>query len=252
MSVPNEYGLPPLTEAPRLETSTTLPSTVTWGPLLESITGTGRSRLATLRAFTILAVTGVTAVQQVSDSSEPASAGGEPPAWVSALSVGPVPRVHRSAQEPSPVAELRALTGLSVAQLAQVFDVTRATVYAWERGTLPRGEREAHLLEALSFARSASRQFPEARALKQWLMTPVGPETPLQLMAQRRWRPLRGLLAQARASASTLRTPQPLQGRARALEHAELRQALRNLSPPPAHEDLESDEETTGEPSAEA
>lgn len=252
MSVPNEYSLPPLmTEAPRLETSTALPSTAAWGPVLETITGIGRSRWATFCAFTTLAVTGIN-VRHVADSSESSLVGDEPPALVSAPMVGPVPLVHRSAQELSPVAELRAMTGLNVVQLAQMFDVTRATVYAWERGTLPRGEREAHLLEALSFARSASRQFPEARALKQWLMTPVGPETPLQLMAQRRWRPLRGLLAQARASASTLRTPQPLQGRTRALEHAELRQALRNLSPPPAHEDLGSAEETTGEPSAEA
>jgi DNA-binding XRE family transcriptional regulator len=253
MSVPNEYALPPLTEAPRLEPSMASPSSAaTWGVLLESITGTGRSRLKTLCAFTTLAMTGVAVIQHVSDSSESATpVAGEPPALVSARAS--LPRVEGAAKELSLVSELRALTGLNVVQIARMLGVTRATVYAWERGTLPRGEREAHVLEALSFARGAARQFPEARALKQWLMTPAAPEleTPLQLMAQRRWRPLRGLLVQARAGDSALRAPRPLEGSARPLEHAELRQALRSLSPPTSREDLES-EETTGEPPVEA
>jgi hypothetical protein len=126
-------------------------------------------------------------------------------------------------------------------------------VYSWDKGTPPRGERESHLLEALAFARGAAEHFPKAQAFKQWLMTPVAPgqETPLRLMAQRRWRPLRGLLFQVRANASTLSTPQPLRGVARSLDRTESRRARQGLSPPPAREDLESiEEEMPGEPHA--
>lgn len=242
MPVLNDSLLPPLTEAPRPETppSGWLPSS-TLGTLLETITGTGMSQAATLFAFT-LTMTGVPFIREASEVSESPRPVVELPVLDPTAAETPVSHARHASGQLSPMTELRERTGLNVVQLAELFAVTRATIYAWERGALPRGERESHVLEALAFVRNAAEQFPDTRALKQWLMTPVaaGTDTPLKLMAQRRWRPLRGFLVQARTSSSQLGRPEPLRGGARPLEPGELRRATRSLSPPPAHEDEES------------
>jgi hypothetical protein len=139
-----------------------------------------------------------------------------------------------------PAERLRALTDLTVQQLADVFDIKRGAFHGWLNGTSPRGERESHLLETLKFIETAATQFQDTQALKQWLLTPVAPgaETPLQLMKQRRWRALQGLLVRARTP-SSLPTPPPLSGTVRQLSPEALRQEAERLSPPPAREDLE-------------
>jgi DNA-binding transcriptional regulator YiaG len=188
-----------------------------------------------------LAMTGVPVVRNIPDGTESACVVSEVPSLSSRSVINQAQHPRRTSHKPSPLAELRERTNLSVVQLAQLFNVTRATIYSWERGTPPRGERETHVLEALAFVRNASAQFPDTQILKQWLMTPVAPglDTPLNLMAQRRWRPLRGILLQARTPTAVLHATEPLRSAAQPIERAEFRRVVRNLSPPPALEDVD-------------
>lgn len=151
-----------------------------------------------------------------------------------------------AAPRQSELERLRELTGLSMEQLAELFGVTRGSLYKWREGAAPRGERQAHLQEVLQFAEAAAEQFQGSAALNAWLQRPVsaGERTPLQLMAERRWRVLRGLLVQARGS-PVRHVPEPFPGPLRPRSAEELREAAERLSPRSALEDLEP-----GEPEA--
>jgi transcriptional regulator with XRE-family HTH domain len=150
--------------------------------------------------------------------------------------VPPIPRQNE-------LERLRELTGLSMEQLAELFDVSRGALYKWREGAVPRGERQAHLQEALQFAEAAAEQFQGTAALNAWLQRPIsaGERTPLQLMAERRWRVLRGLLVQARGS-PLRHVPKPFPGPLPQRSAEELREAAERLSPRSALEDLEPEE----------
>ncbi len=219
---------PHSTSAPALRWSTTLPAL---GPFLETVTGTGNTLAIMLCLFSPGRITDSHTLLRMQASPH--------------VVLSPLPdEVSEAARLPQPVpplTRLRELTGLTVQQLADVFDVTRATAYEWLNGTLPRGERQAHLLEALQFIETAAEQFRASQELSQWLQTPVAPgaETPLQLMGERRWRALRGLLVRMRTPASFARVPEPLPMPVASLSPEALREARERLSPSPALEDSE-------------
>ncbi len=216
------------TPAPALRWSPTLPPL---GPFLETVTGTGSTLVLALCLFS---------PGRVTDSHTLLRTQASPHVVLSPLADS-APEAVRSPQPVPPLKRLRELTGLTVQQLADVFGVTRAAASAWLNGTQPRGERQAHLLEALQFIETAAEQLQGQQELSQWLQTPVAPgaQTPLQLMGERRWRALRGLLVSARTPASFARVPEPLPLPVASLSPEALREARERLSPSPALEDSE-------------
>jgi transcriptional regulator with XRE-family HTH domain len=148
-----------------------------------------------------------------------------------------LPSASTPASTPA-IERLRELTGLGMEQLATLFDVSRGAVYKWREGSLPRGERQAHLQEALTFAEAAFERFRDARELNAWLHKPVAPgeQTPLQLMSERRWRALRGLLLQTRSPLGP--PPERFPGPLPTLSPQQSREVTERLSPRSALEDL--------------
>jgi len=225
MNAPRDWSLPTLstTEAPHPPLAPTLRWSPTLPPLglfLETVTGTGSTLVLALCLFSPGRITDSHTLLRTQASPTEAA---------------------RLPQPVPPLTRLRELTGLTVQQLADVFGVTRAAAYEWLNGTQPRGERQAHLLEALQFIETAAEQLRGSQELSQWLQTPVAPgaETPLQLMGERRWRALRGLLVRARTPASFARVPEPLPMPVASLSPEALREARERLSPSPALEDSE-------------
>ncbi|WP_309895854.1 helix-turn-helix transcriptional regulator [Archangium sp.] len=236
MNAPRDWPLltnptteaPHPTPAPALRWSPTLPPL---GPFLETVTGTGSTLALALLLFSPGRITDSHTLLRTQAFPHVALS----PLADDASETGRLPRPV------PPLMRLRELTGLTVKQLAEVFGVTRAAAHEWLNGTQPRGERQAHLLEALQFIETAAEQLQGQQELSQWLQTPVaaGAQTPLQLMGERRWRALRGLLVSARTSASFARVPEPLPMPVSSLSPEALREARERLSPSPALEDSE-------------
>ncbi len=236
----DEWSPLPMTEVPQTKPAPYRAPLAFVEDFLNAVTGTGKSQAVTLCAFT-MAMTGAPLINEGWNALEvPALVHRQGPVESGPTEHSEAPARSEGAEH-SALSELRERTSLNVTQLAELFGVARATIYSWQGDTSPRGDRENHLLEALAFVRSASEQFPVPSALKQWLMTPVAAdaETPLQLMAQRRWRPLRGLLVRARTPSTFLNRPEPLSGHVQPLSAEQLRRAAAQLSPPSAREDLE-------------
>jgi len=236
MNALRDWPLPTLstTEAPHPTPALTLPWSTTLpalGPFLETVTGTGSTLVLALCLFSPGRITESHTILRTQGASHAALSPLADDASETAPLTRPVP----------PLMRLRELTGLTVKQLAEVFGVMEDAAYEWLNGTQPRGERQAHLLEALQFIETAAEQLRGSQELSQWLQTPVAPgaQTPLQLMGERRWRALRGLLVRMRTPASFARVPEPLPMPVASLSPEALREARERLSPSPALEDSE-------------
>lgn len=133
-----------------------------------------------------------------------------------------VVKVGRSApssaarQEPaltplSAAEELRAISGLQPAKLAELFGVSRTTFYKWMKGAAPRDQRFQHLVDVLAHAKEAQRKLSASIDLSVWLRAPMsaGGRSPLDLLRERRFSTFRGLLVRARSAEMTLSQPLP-------------------------------------------
>jgi hypothetical protein len=108
----------------------------------------------------------------------------------------------------TPADELRSLTRLPPAMLADVFGVSRTTFYKWIEGATPRDERFQHLVDTLIHIKDAKQRLPSSIELGSWLRTPISPggKTPLGYLRERRFTVFRGLILRA-ASTSIALTP---------------------------------------------
>lgn len=95
---------------------------------------------------------------------------------------------------------LRMLTGLDAARLAELFGISRVAYQGWIGGVQPAFTRQEHLMQVLAFAEEANERFGSASAVRQWLIAPVSPggPVPLELLRQRRYDTVRGLLLRVR------------------------------------------------------
>lgn len=144
----------------------------------------------------------------------------------------------------SPAAELRRLSGITVAELAQVFGVSRPAYQAWIRGVQPRPRHRDHLLAALALVREAYARLGATYAVRDWLRAPVrsGGSRPLDLLTRKEFDVLRGYLLRAAGGRSAVRPLEPVQRNLPKLSRAELRDALRAIDSPvwPGEEDSDS------------
>jgi len=132
----------------------------------------------------------------------------------------------------SPAEELRRLSGLTPAQLAQLFDVSRTTFYNWMEGASPREGSFAHLVETLNHVRDAKKRLAGVADLSAWLRTPVsaGGATPLQYLRQRRFDVFRGLVVRAKSPTTEFATAKSPVIRS-TMSASARKQALERLSP---------------------
>jgi hypothetical protein len=140
----------------------------------------------------------------------------------------------------TPAEELRSLTRLPPAMLADVFGVSRTTFYKWIEGATPRDERFQHLVDTLTHIKDARQRLPSTIDLASWLRTPISPgaKTPLDYLRERRFTVFRGLILRA-ASTSMGLTPVASSIPARALTREERAVERERLSPSPRIDDDE-------------
>jgi hypothetical protein len=138
-----------------------------------------------------------------------------------------------------PAEELRSISGLPPMLLAELFDVSRTTIYKWLNGVTPRGRHFEHLTQALAHIKDASRQFVRPAELATWLRSPIaaGASRPMDYLRLRRFSTFRGLLIGIRSGDVGLTSPIPLPLTTSRLTRAEFRLAGERLRPSPAIED---------------
>lgn len=99
-----------------------------------------------------------------------------------------------STPEADAAQQIRELSGLKPAKLAELFGVSRKAFYDWLDGALPRDATREHLLEVAKLIEEASTRFGGSRELSSWLLTPVSPggRTPFELLKEGRAASFRG------------------------------------------------------------
>jgi len=151
------------------------------------------------------------------------------------------PREHRprpSAAPMSPAEELRSVSGLPPALLAQLFGVSRTAYYKWIEGATPRDERFQHLVDVLSHMKDARRRLSASIDFTSWLRTPIAPgaKPPIEYLRDSKFTVFRGLVLRAASAPMPLVTSsipsQPMSA-------AERTTARERISPSPRVDDDE-------------
>ena len=141
----------------------------------------------------------------------------------------------------TPAEELRSLTRLTPAMLADLFGISRTTFYKWMRGATPRDERFQHLVDVLTHIKDARRRLPSSIEHTAWLRTPISPgaKTPLDYLRERRFSVFRGLVLRATSANMELDKPIPLSLPGPVMTPEERKIARERVSPSPRAEDDE-------------
>lgn len=106
-----------------------------------------------------------------------------------------------STPEADAAQQVRELSGLKPAKLAELFGVSRKAFYDWLDGALPRDAARENLLKVAKLIEEASTRFGGPRELSSWLLAPVSPgaRTPFQLLKEGRTAAFRGFSLRAKA-----------------------------------------------------
>lgn len=145
-----------------------------------------------------------------------------------------------AASAATPAEELRAISGLPPALLAQLFGISRTAFYKWMEGATPRDERFKHLLEVLAHVKDARERLPSSIDFKSWLRTPISPDAkpPLEYLREARFNIFRGLVLRATSSA-TGASPVASSIPSSPLSPIERASIRERISPTPRYEDDE-------------
>lgn len=114
--------------------------------------------------------------------------------------------------QPMQARRLREISGLTVEQLADIFEVSRTTYHKWMDDS-PLSERhKEHLLEVLPLVEEALQRLGSASAVNTWLLTPVsaGDKKPIEYLSSRQYNTFRGFLLHQGIDQKLLRPPIPL------------------------------------------
>ena len=149
--------------------------------------------------------------------------------------------VTASESRSTPAECLRERSGLDAGRLAAMFGVSRVTYQNWIAGAAPQGARREHLLEVLALIEEAERRLGGARAVGDWLLSPVGRarRRPIDLLAERDYDTFRGFLLRVPTGRERVRPLTTAPRVRRRLSGAEFDDALARLRPKAAREDLE-------------
>ena len=149
----------------------------------------------------------------------------------------PEPRSHSAI---TPAEELRSISGLPPAMLADLFDVSRTAYYKWMEGATPRDERFQHLVEVLAHVKDARQRLPASVEFTSWLRTPISPgaKAPLEYLRASRFNVFRGLVLRASA-AGIASAPLASVVPGRAMSASERAAARERISPLPRFEEDE-------------
>lgn len=152
-----------------------------------------------------------------------------------------VRREPRSHSAVTPAEELRSVSGLPPAMLADLFEVSRTAYYKWIEGATPRDERFQHLVDVLTHVKDARQRLPVSIEFTSWLRTPVSPgaKAPLDYLRTSRFNVFRGLVLRASA-AGIASAPVTSVIPARAMSASERASTRERISPLPR---LEEDED---------
>ncbi len=154
---------------------------------------------------------------------------------------GPLRAIEKSQQSPEAAATARllAVSGVEKEKIATLLGVSRTTLYAWLRGSRPRGSKRDHLLQVTAVVDEAAQRLGSPRSVAAWLVTPsaASGRAPFDVLKERRYDLSRAMLTRRRTARPTLpqRAPRRIVG-------SELRGALDRLSPRPSIDDYETEE----------
>jgi transcriptional regulator with XRE-family HTH domain len=128
---------------------------------------------------------------------------------------------------------LRDISKLDIAELAEIFGVSRTTYHKWIRGHNPSKKHQEHLLEVLPLLEKAAQRFTNPSALAEWLLTPVsiGGKKPVEYLRTRQYSLFRGFLLKARTRQETIHPLNSSKRVYRELSKEELEHELNRLRP---------------------
>jgi transcriptional regulator with XRE-family HTH domain len=141
------------------------------------------------------------------------------------------PKILKTA---TPAERLRAVSGLDVEQLANIFGISRTTYHKWMNGSsTPRRRHREHLLEVLSHVEKAAQRLGSRNMVTNWLLTPISvvDKKPIEYLAMRQYSEFRGFLLQVRTGQEVIRPLTPSNRVPRELSDEEIRDALERLRP---------------------
>lgn len=133
----------------------------------------------------------------------------------------------------TPAEHLRAISGLEVELLAEIFGVSRTAYHKWINGSLPNRKHREHLLEVLSNIEKAAQRLGSQSATANWLLTPNSAtgKKPIEYLAMRQYSIFRGLLLRVRTGQELVRPLTPSNRVYRELSDAEVKDTIERLRP---------------------
>lgn len=133
----------------------------------------------------------------------------------------------------TPAERLRAISGLEVEPLANIFKVSRATYHKWINGSAPNRKHREHLLEVLSHIEKATQRLGSQSATTNWLLTPISAtgKKPIDYLTMRQYAIFRGFLLNARTGQEVIRPPNPSNRVYREFSKEDVESALERLRP---------------------
>jgi|SRR5450755_304567 hypothetical protein len=111
----------------------------------------------------------------------------------------------------TPAEQLRAISGLEVEPLANIFGVSRTTYHKWINGSFPTRKHREHLLEVLSNVQIAVQRLGSQNATTNWLLTPLSAtgKKPIEYLTMGQYSLFRGFLLRVRTGQELVRPLPP-------------------------------------------
>lgn len=133
----------------------------------------------------------------------------------------------------TPAERLRAISGLDVELLAEMFGVSRTTYHKWINGSTPRRKHREHLLEVFAYMEKAAQRLGSQSAMTNWLLTPISAtgKKPFEYLAMHQYQIFRGFLLQVQTGQEVIRHLTSSNRVYRELSDEEVKDALERLLP---------------------
>ncbi len=128
---------------------------------------------------------------------------------------------------------LRAISGLTIERLAEVFGVSRTTYHKWLAGSSLHEAHREHFLEVLPLIEEAAQRLGSPNATSTWLLTPVSPggKKPIDYLSEREYSIFRGFLLRVRTGQEMFRPITPSNRIYKERLPEEVQDALERLRP---------------------
>ena len=138
---------------------------------------------------------------------------------------------------------LRAISGLTIERLAEIFGVSRTTYYKWISGSPLHNVHREHHLEVLPLLEEVAQRLGSPNATSSWLLTPVSPggKKPIDYLASREYAIFRGFLLRVRTNREAFRPLTPSNRIYKERSPEEVQDTLERLRPRTWRDDNDMD-----------